>query len=72
MRSETGRAFMAVRDMDVAAAVIGIPMMQHQAARVRDQLVLLRRRRRALRLLLPRHGRAGGVHPRPLASASCS
>src|SRR5690349_9850773 len=28
MRSETGRAFMAVRDMDVAASVIGIPMMR--------------------------------------------
>jgi branched-chain amino acid transport system permease protein len=28
MRSETGRAFMAVRDMDVAASVIGIPMMK--------------------------------------------
>lgn len=28
MRSETGRAFMAVRDMDVAAAVIGIRMMR--------------------------------------------
>ena len=28
VRSETGRAFMAVRDMDVAASVIGIPMMQ--------------------------------------------
>src|SRR5205814_174731 len=28
MRSETARAFMAVRDMDVAAAVIGIPMMK--------------------------------------------
>src|SRR3954468_10202070 len=28
MRSETGRAFMAVRDMDVAAAVIGIPIMR--------------------------------------------
>jgi branched-chain amino acid transport system permease protein len=27
MRSETGRAFMAVRDMDVAAEVIGIRMM---------------------------------------------
>ena len=27
VRSETGRAFMAVRDMDVAAAVIGIRMM---------------------------------------------
>jgi branched-chain amino acid transport system permease protein len=28
MRSGTGRAFMAVRDMDVAASVIGIPMMK--------------------------------------------
>src|SRR3954468_19276076 len=28
MRSQTGRAFMAVRDMDVAAAVIGFPMMR--------------------------------------------
>jgi branched-chain amino acid transport system permease protein len=28
VRSETGRAFMAVRDMDVAAGVIGIPLMQ--------------------------------------------
>jgi branched-chain amino acid transport system permease protein len=28
VRSETGRAFMAVRDMDVAASVIGIPLMR--------------------------------------------
>ena len=28
MRSETGRAFMAIRDMDVAASVVGIPMMR--------------------------------------------
>ena len=28
VRSETGRAFMAVRDMDVAASVIGIPIMK--------------------------------------------
>ena len=28
LRSETGRTFMAVRDMDVAAEVIGIRMMQ--------------------------------------------
>ena len=28
MRSATGRAFMAVRDMDVAAAVIGIPLIR--------------------------------------------
>jgi branched-chain amino acid transport system permease protein len=28
MRAKTGRAFMAIRDMDVAAEVIGVPMMQ--------------------------------------------
>jgi branched-chain amino acid transport system permease protein len=28
VRSQTGRAFMAVRDMDIAAEVIGIPMMK--------------------------------------------
>ena len=28
VRTETGRAFMAVRDMDIAAEVIGIPMMK--------------------------------------------
>jgi branched-chain amino acid transport system permease protein len=28
MRSETGRAFMAVRDMDVAASVVGIPIVK--------------------------------------------
>ncbi len=28
MRCETGRAFMAIRDMDVAAEVIGIPMLK--------------------------------------------
>ena len=32
MRSRTGRAFMAVRDMDVAAAVIGIPLMRTKLA----------------------------------------
>src|SRR5918996_3418786 len=30
MRSETGRAFMAVRDMDVAAPGIGLPMMKNK------------------------------------------
>ena len=59
MRSETGRAFMAVRDMDVAAEVIGIPMMKT------NQLVLLRRGRCAFRLLLPRNRRTRGLHARP-------
>ena len=42
------------------------PADAHQAARVRDQLVLLRRRRRAVRVLLPRHRGARGVQPRPV------
>ena len=45
---DVGRKFMAVRDMDLAAEVIGIRMMQHQAAGLCDQLVLLRRRGRAV------------------------
>ena len=43
-----------------------------QAARLRDQLVLLRRRRRALRVRLPRHGRAGGASTSTCRSGSCS
>ncbi len=50
MRSETGRAFMAVRDMDVAAERDRHSDDEDQAAGVRDQLVLLRRRRRAVRV----------------------
>ena len=43
-RSTVGRAWMAVRDMDVAAEVIGIRIMA-EAAGLRHQLLLLRRRR---------------------------
>ena len=62
VRSNVGRAWMAVRDMDVAAEVIGIRLDAHQAARLRGQLVLLRRRRRAVRVRLSRHRRAGGFN----------
>ena len=61
-----GRAWMAVRDMDVAAEVIGIRLMHAKLLGVRDQLVLLRRRRRAVRLRVSRHGRARGLQPRPV------
>jgi hypothetical protein len=53
---------MAVRDMDVAAEVIGFRHHAHQAAGLRGQLLLLRRRRRAVCLHLSRHGRAGGFN----------
>ena len=50
VRSTVGRSWMAVRDMDVAAEVIGFRIMRNQADGVRGQLVLLRCRWRALRL----------------------
>src|SRR5881394_414971 len=42
------------------------PDDEDEAAGLRHQLVLLRRRRSTLRVLLPRHGRAGGLHARSL------
>ena len=42
-----GRMWMAVRDMDIAAELIGIRLLRDQAARLRGLVVLLRRRRRA-------------------------
>jgi branched-chain amino acid transport system permease protein len=47
-RGSIGRGWMAVRDMDVAAEVMGFSAAAHQAAGFCDQLVLLRRRRRAV------------------------
>ena len=42
-----GRMWMAVRDMDIAAELIGIRLLPRQAARLRGVVVLYRRRRRA-------------------------
>ena len=64
VRSQTGRNWMAIRDMDTAAAVIGIPVAREQAARLRGQLVLLRHCRRALGLCLSRHGRRAKLQSR--------
>ena len=72
VRSAIGRAWMAVRDMDVAAEVIGIPMLQHQAPRLRGQLVLLRRRRRALRVLPTSAPSSPRASTWTCRSASCS
>ena len=47
VRGRIGRMWMAVRDMDIAAELIGIRLLPHQAARLRGVVVLLRRRRRA-------------------------
>ena len=46
IRGRIGRTWMAVRDMDIAAELIGIKLYPHQAARLRRLVVLLRRRRR--------------------------
>ena len=55
VRSRIGRAWMAVRDMDMAAAVIGIPILRTKLLAFARQLLLLRRRRRALGVRLSRH-----------------
>ena len=52
-----GRMWMAVRDMDIAAELIGIRLYRDQAARLRGLVVLLRRRRRADGVPLARRAR---------------
>jgi branched-chain amino acid transport system permease protein len=61
VRSRIGRAWMAVRDMDVAAGHRH-PDHADQAHRVRGQLVLLRRRGRALRVRVSRHVEPDGFN----------
>ncbi len=68
VRGHIGRAWMAMRDMDVAAEVIGIRPLHAKLTGLRRQLVLLRRRRRAVGVRLPRRVGAAGLRPRPLAS----
>ena len=45
VRGRVGRSWMAIRDRDIAAEIIGIRPLPHQAPGLRDQLVLLRRGR---------------------------
>ena len=54
-----GRTWMAVRDMDIAAELIGIQLLPDQAARLRRLVVLLRRRRRAAGVPVARQCRVG-------------
>ena len=56
-----GRMWMSVRDMDLAAELIGIRLLAHQAARLRGVLVLLRRGRRDDGVSLVRRGRSGRI-----------
>ncbi len=68
VRSAIGRAWMAVRDMDVAAEVIGIRILRTKLSRLCGQFVLLRRGRGFVRLRLPGQRRAGRLQPRPFVS----
>jgi len=51
VRSRSGRTFVAIRDQDVAAEIIGIVIFPVQAAEFRRSIVLCWRNRRALYLL---------------------
>ena len=68
-RTRVGRAFIAIRDRDVAASVMGVSLLPLQAPRLRDQLVLRGRGRRAhgppLPHRVPRRVHPAGVHRLP-------
>ena len=51
IRSRIGRAFIAIRDQDIAAEIIGINIFRYKLLGVRDLLVLRRRHRGAVHLL---------------------
>ena len=51
VRSRIGRAFVAIRDQDIAAEIIGINIFRYKLLVVRHLVVLRRRVRRALHLL---------------------
>ncbi len=63
-----GRMWMAVRDMDIAAELIGIRLLPDQAARLRGVVVLLRRRRRDDGVPLARRRRGRRLQHQPVAS----
>jgi branched-chain amino acid transport system permease protein len=56
VRSQVGRNWMAIRDMDTAASVVGIPVDHYKAPGLCRQLVLPGHRWRALGFCLPGHG----------------
>ena len=70
VRSHIGREWMAIRDMDVAAAVIGIRPVYAKLTRLCGQLLHRRRGRRAVGLRAPGLVGAGGVLDRPLVPAA--
>ena len=65
-----GREWMAIRDMDIAAEVIGIRPVLRQAHGLRVSSFYRRRGRRAVGLRLPGLVGAGGLRHRPLVPAA--
>ena len=72
VRGRIGRIWMAVRDMDIAAELIGIRLLPDQAARLRGVVVLLRRRRRAAGVPLVSAAPSPTVSTSTSRSSSCS
>ena len=66
IRGRIGRTWMAVRDMDIAAELIGIQPAADQAARLRGVVVLLRRRRRDAGVPLARQRRVRKLRHQPV------
>ena len=64
VRSRIGRDWMAIRDMDKAAAVIGIPVAGRQLLVMALKLLLHRHRRGTFRLRLSWHGGCAFLRPR--------
>ena len=69
-RGSVGRGWMAVRDMDVAAEVMGFSLLRTKLQAFRDQLVLLRCRRCAVRVRLSADRGAVGLRHRSVVPNS--
>ncbi len=72
VRGHMGRAWMAMRDMDVAAEVIGIRPVYAKLTAFARELLLCRRRRRAVGIRLPRRVGAAGLRHHAVAAICCS
>ena len=70
VRGNIGRQWMAIRDMDIAAELMGIRPLYAKLTRVRGVVLHRRRRRRAVGVRLSRLVGAAGVLDRPLVPAA--
>jgi branched-chain amino acid transport system permease protein len=72
VRAAIGRSWMAVRDMDVAAEVIGIRPMHAKLTAFAVSSFYCGVAGALWAFVLPGHRGAGGVQPRPARSSCCS